>query len=142
ASVQLAEFEVRLVDFAKEPIPFAPFRILQGAGVRRGHAGDDAFITVQALRRPGKLSIEWTLPENEDDELYPFSREFFVDVGTDDASDDKRLFNLGYVNPKRNVNVRAYQRDFGHPVTGNLDDIRDELRKFHDGGARPPGGPS
>jgi hypothetical protein len=140
AAVQLTTFDVRLVDFAKEPIPGAPFRILQGAGVRRGHAGDDAFITVQALKRPDKLTIEWTLPDQEDDEVYPFSREFIVDVGTDDASDDKRLFNLGYLKSKREANVRAYQRDFNHPVTGKIEDIRDELRKFHDGGERPKGG--
>lgn len=137
ASVPLTAFEVRLVDLAKEPIPGAPFRILQGAGVRRGHAGDDAFITVQALRRPDKLTIEWTVPEHEGDEQYPFHREFFVDVGNDD---DKRLFNLGYLNSQQKVNVRAYQRDFGHPLTGKIEDISAELRSFHDGGVRPPGG--
>ncbi len=140
ASLPLASFDVRLVDFDKDPIGGAPFRILQGAGVRRGHADDEGWITVQALRRPDKLTIEWTLPDQEDNEQYPFSREFFVDVGSDDSSDDKRLFNLGYLNKERKINVRAYQRDFGHDVTGNIEDIRDELRAFHDGGARPAGG--
>jgi hypothetical protein len=140
ASVLLATFNVRLTDMEKEPIPGAPFRILRGTSVRFGHADEEGNLTVQAVVRPEKLRIEWTLPEHEGEEAFPFAREFFVDVGTDASSDDRRLFNLGYTDSQSVENVKAYQRDFGHPESGKLGDIVEELRAFHDGGKRPLGG--
>ena len=140
ASVILATFNVRLADMEKEPIPGAPFRIVRGTSVRSGHADPEGNITVQAVVRPEKLRIEWTLPQMEGEDAFPFAREFFVDVGSDPSSDDRRLFNLGYTDSQSVENVRAYQRDFGHPETGAIADIVEELRAFHDGGKRPPGG--
>jgi hypothetical protein len=128
---------VRLCDYEKEPIGGAPFRVRHGTSERSGVALPDGFITLIALRIPEMVRLEWTRPELVEEPEYPFRREIFVDVGGDDPSDDKRLHNLGYVAAERAVNVRAYQSDFGHTETGILDDIRAELREFHDGGARP-----
>lgn len=134
ASLPLTTFAVRLTDHEKTPIPNAPFRARRGASVREGRADHEGWIFLQAVRRPDKLLVEWTLPELEQEDDFPFSREYFVDVAGDD---DRRLFNLGYIRPKREDNVTAYQRDFGHPETGKIADIQDELRAFHDGGNRP-----
>jgi hypothetical protein len=140
ASAAMATFHVRLCDFDKNPIANAPFRIQQGTTSRTGTAEDDGFVTVQALKRPIKLRIEWTFPADADDPVFPFSNEYFVDVGDDGGADDRRLFNLGYVRDSQTENVKDYQRDFGHtPRSGKLDDIRTELRAFHDGGQRPAG---
>jgi OmpA family len=137
ASITLVAFEVRLTDPDKDPLPRAPFRITQGASVRLGEADDDGLVRVQAIRRPDKLRVEWSTEALGVDGGYAFAREYFVDVGEGDASDDRRLFNLGYVAGARGENVKAYQRDFGHKPTGLLADIREEMRAFHDGGARP-----
>jgi hypothetical protein len=133
----LAVLHVRLCDYEKNPIGGAPFRIVHGTAVRTGEARPDGFITIIARRQPASVRVEWTRPELADDPDYPFRRDLFVDVGDDDASDDKRLHNLGYVSQDRPENVRAYQSDFGRPITGEMDNIRAELRAFHDGGPRP-----
>jgi hypothetical protein len=136
-SSPLILLHLRLCDYEKDPVGNAPFRVLHGDSVREGEAGPDGFITLLALKRPEAVKVEWTKPDLADDPNYPFRRSLFVDVGDDDPSDDKRLHNLGYVNADRTENVKAYQVDFGHPVTGKLADIRVELREFHDGGPRP-----
>jgi hypothetical protein len=139
ASTETTSFSVRLCDFDKDPIGGAPFRVSQGTAVRSGFTEPDGSATILALKQPDKLRIDWTRPELANDFEFPFTREYFVEVGNDAGSDDRRLFNLGYVKPDQNANVRDYQRDFGQPVTGKLADIAAELRAFHDGGPRPPG---
>jgi len=144
---QVATFQVRLCDYDKNPIPKAPFRAIRGTSVRRGIADDDGFASLTLPKQPEMLRVEWTFASNGGDASYPFGRDYWVNVGGDDAdADAKRLFNLGYLKPGLTDNVNDYQRDFGHPVSGELADISAELRAFHDGGPRPdheePGGAS
>ncbi len=129
--------ETRLTDPTRTPIRFAPFRILHGDDEHVGRANADGFVAIHTLRPPEQLRIEWTFPDLEEEEFYLYSRNFYTDVGDAADSDERRLDNLGFAAGEPNQKVAAYQRHFGHTVTGRIDDIRDELREFHDGGTRP-----
>jgi hypothetical protein len=132
------KFRVRLCDYGKHPLPRAPFHLVQGGASWDGLADEGAFVTVVVSKQPDKLRLEWGRPGSSGDAARCFGREYWVDVGgNNDEGDTKRLYNLGYVKASVSDNVEDYQRDFKHEVTGRLDDIRDELRKFHDGGPRP-----
>lgn len=138
---QMVLFRIRVSDHERHLIPDAPVRLVHRERTWETRADQHGAVVIRALKQPGLVRLEWTRPEWEDKGGYPFIRMIHADVSDDDEGDRRRLFNLGYSKADVHENVRDYQQDFGHdPATGQLDDIRDELRQFHDGGARPGGG--
>ncbi len=59
-----------------------------------------------------------------------------------DESCERRLRHLGFVGDDLNALTGSYQRFFCKERTGHIDDIRDELVLWHDGGQRPTGNAS
>jgi hypothetical protein len=138
AGPQAAIVEVRLCDGAKAPIPGAPCRILHGETLHHGQADADGWLTVKTTSAPPICRIEWTLPGDELEGKYPFTREVYVEIGDGDEAGRRRLHNLGYADgASLEDKVRAYQRDRGLPETGVLADIEAELTAWHDGGVPP-----
>lgn len=131
---------VRVCDHERHPIPDAPVRVVHGTRTWEVTADSHGFVLINAQKRPEALRIEWTRPEWAEESGYPFLRIVYTDLRDSDEGDRRRLFNLGYHKGTMEADVADYQVDFGHAPTGQLADIRAEMRAFHDGGARPGGG--
>jgi outer membrane protein OmpA-like peptidoglycan-associated protein len=139
-SGKLATFRLRVCDFDKNPIPNAPCRILQGDSKLPGKADENGFLLVVARARPSQVRVEWTSPDREQDDFYPFEMDVFIAPGGGDDGGFQRLHNMGFVLEETlKDKVRAYQTFFGRPVTGKLADIERELTDWHDGGNKPSG---
>ena len=81
------------------------------------------------------MEVEWRAADKDEPK---FRRKVFVDFGLDPVEADiRRLFNLGYTSESLRQNVTAFQADFGKELTGVLQDIRSDLRTWHDDGVRP-----
>jgi len=94
-------------------------------------ADADGIVTIPF--REGQLfrKVSWGRPTEPQPE---YSATFFLEFDDDDDGAKRKLHNLGY--PKDDP-VSAFQREFSRPVTGNLDDIRDEVHLWHDHGPAP-----
>ncbi|MEZ4446257.1 MAG: hypothetical protein R3B72_44680 [Polyangiaceae bacterium] len=137
------EFAVRLLSPIGKAIPRAICRIRHGGRVVNEHqpkADDFGWITGFVPHAPTTVIVEWA-PENApQDPGYPYRRRYFVDLGSAHREMSKRrLHNLGFwKKPSLRENVEEFQRHYGYPkVTGNLEDIEDDLEIFHDTGSPP-----
>jgi len=129
------ESRVRLTDSDKLPMKFTPCNV---APMGYSQISDDeGWVHFEVPAGTEVISVEWR-PEPG---LTLVSE---VRLLSDpDDSDDRciaRLRNLGFTGGNIAELTACYQQFFGREATGIVDDIRDELIKWHDGGSRPAGG--
>lgn len=121
----LRSYQLRLFDELARPLPFAPFVVTSGRRVIPGRADADAVLTVHDLIVPTTCTVHWSRPADGDgpdapdpapDSAFDFELDVFVDLPSDDDSDEvalRRLHNLGYVlGLSQQDDVAAFQRDY------------------------------
>ncbi|MBW8887402.1 MAG: hypothetical protein JF616_06535 [Fibrobacteres bacterium] len=134
-------YRIRLTDPFKDPLPYAKCRIADAPdtvytcdeyGIAEIPIEDHSLAT---------LSLEWESADAESGDpgdRFPWSNTF--DVGVRSADDEacvKRLTHLGYTGATLADQVMAYQTHFGLEPTGEINDIRDALMDWHEGGTYP-----
>jgi hypothetical protein len=137
------EFAVRLLNPIGQGMPRAICRIRHGGRVINEHqpkADKHGWVVAVVPHAPTTVIIEWAREDAPQEQGYPFRRRYFVDLGTArHEMSRRRLHNLGFV--KRRTlrgNVEDFQRHYGYEkVTGDIEDIEDDLALYHDSGAPP-----
>jgi hypothetical protein len=103
-------------------------------------ADDAGWVTVRIDHRLTYVVLEWAPREVPRAEGYPYRTHHWVAL-TDERDEAalRRLHNLGFdTRAGLHDGVCAFQIRYGHyPVTGDLDDIAEDLRTFHDEGRAP-----
>lgn len=126
------EFRIRLTNVDKQPMASGKCRLSTSSAVRVADA--DGWVDVDVPAGTTAVTVEW-----EPEEGLVFTQEVLIleEPDPSDASCVARLRNLGFTGVDAADATRCYQRYFGRDVTGLLDDIREELIAWHDGGQRP-----
>ena len=139
------DFTVLLCDEQARPMPHARCRVLhrgQVANEAQPNADAEGWITVTVPHPPNTVTLEWAPADTPLYRRYPFRKRYHVDLKEETGrySLQRRLHNLGF--SRRRVleeNVKEFQRAFGYEaITGDVEDIRPDLLKFHDEGGLPP----
>lgn len=135
-------FRIRLYDPFLRPIPYAPYQISGGGAITEGTADGQGWAFAKAKDVPDQALVQWGYPPLEEGDTKPTDPPFLpyrlnvsLDVGDqqEEAAAEKRLDNLGFFAEKTfEDKVRAFQRAYGCDQTGNLDDIKEDLQKYHD----------
>ncbi len=130
---QKQRFRLRLCDEAWNPLAKAPCTVFLDAGGASMQTGDDGFIEIGDDQPHEQARIEWSSPSGA-----KFVRRLFLDLGKGEEPSRRRLHNLGYAgDDSMDSKVRRFQDDFGRQSTGRIEDIENDLRRWHDGGAKP-----
>jgi hypothetical protein len=124
---------VRLCGATQQPLPGG--RCLHDTDILT--ADSDGYVEIPRKRRQ-QILLRWNPADVPAGSNWMYECELFSTPSQNENGSKQRLHNLGYSisNPLED-NVRAYQVDFDHEPTGNLDDIRIELHAWHDGGPSP-----
>lgn len=138
------EFSVMLCHHNGERMSFARCRVvIDGilANPEDPHADGQGWITVAVAHEPKTVLIEWATPETPQSSSFPFRRRYYVDLADHDRDEAarRRLHNLGFLYFRTlHDNVADFQGEYGYPVVnGQLDDIENDLRAFHDDAMLP-----
>jgi len=96
-------------------------------------------VTVQIRSSTSTLHVEWAPSHLPGHPGMPYRRRYHVRLGEDGGlATDRRLWNLGLgQEPRREDNIRNYQRTYHEPETGKLRDVQSEVAVRHDDGALP-----
>lgn len=140
------DLTVLLCDELGRPIPNARCRVLHGGHVlNEGAPNADAegWLRVTVTRVVRTVTLEWAPPDTPLGPRFPYRWRYHVDLeeeASDRHSPIRRLHNLGF--SRHGVleeNVKEFQRTFGYDeITGDPEDIREDLLQFHDEGGIPP----
>jgi len=141
------KFVLRLTDLEGEPLPNARCVLVSGALPEDDTADPNALVAdgeglvrLKGLVGYSSIEVEWRPPDADTPTL---RRTLLTNTSEDSqAADERRLNNLGYTEATLRENVFAFQSDFEREPTGRLEDIREELRAWHDDGIRPQGSAS
>ena len=98
-------------------------------------ANEDGIVDIPFKK--GELSrvVRWT-PEDAPDEIH--QSVVYFELADDDEGARRKLHNLGYPHSlSLDDAVCRFQEEFDRPVTGNLDEIRDDVHGWHDHGPPP-----
>jgi hypothetical protein len=92
-------------------------------------------------REPETIYVEWAPADTPLAPIYPYRKTCYVRLyeGEGQHAGRRRLHNLGF-GKRRTLrrNVEDFQRHFEYSaITGELDDIEDALRLYHDAGCMP-----
>jgi hypothetical protein len=122
--------QIRLFDpIHKEPVPGAPYRltVIATGDVRSDRTADgDGVLTETDLLAPSRILIEYGDPRlGQIPTRLSYQVRVFLDIDAADLDEPalrRRLSNLGYAATEFfSDSLRAFQRDYGLPVTGELD---------------------
>lgn len=133
---------VRLTDPQKNPLPFAKCRIIGDPNKTVYVCDEDgvAHIPRDDWNQPG-IDFEWETADaesNDPSNRFYWKKSFELAVTTmNDTECANRLLNLDFYGTSLSEQVSAYQTFFGRTPTGVLNDIREEMVTWHDGGCRP-----
>lgn len=136
------KFVLRLTDIEGEPLPNARCVLVSGALPEDDTADPNALVAdgeglvrLKGLIGYNSIEVEW---RPGDADTPTFRRTLHTETGDDsEAADQRRLTNLGYTEESLRANVIAFQSDFEREPTGQLQDIQEDLRAWHDDGVRP-----
>lgn len=137
------EFSVLLCSEDGERMPGARCRILIGGKLANRTdptANAAGWVTVVVPRPIVTMDLEWAPANTPADPRYPYRVRFNVELGTDrERAGWKRLSNLGFgAAPSLRAAVRRFQRHYCYSrVTGELNDIENDLVQYHDVGLVP-----
>jgi len=127
---------IRLTDLSKNPLPNAKCRIIGDTEtIFECDEKGVAHIPVPKGNPPG-IDLEWEPKGATNQYQLKSSFHLHVDTKNDDAC-LTRLNNLGFYGSGQAEQVNAYQLYFDQMPTGILNDIRDEMVAWHDGGYYP-----
>jgi hypothetical protein len=142
ATVFVARYlRVRPTDPDKNPLPHGRCR-LAGDNSRIFNC-DDKGVALIPIPSGNQMTIdlEWEPQEpdqNADGRSFYYRSTFRIDIRSkDDGACGRRLTHLGFLGATLAEQVSAYQTYFGRTPTGDLNDIRQELVEWHDGGNYP-----
>jgi hypothetical protein len=129
---------VRFVDEAGDPMPSAAVAISSGAKPVDASADPTALTAdgngeLRLRNVAGSVAAKLAWGSSADD--LRFRKLVFLVLGED--ANARRLQNVGYPERELPDNVLSFQADFARPSSGRIADIADELKAFHDDGARP-----
>lgn len=134
-SAKVRDLSLRLLNGSQDPIPGATADVSQDELKRQFTADSQGLIQVRVRLESTIVRAEWKDPADPE---RTFVLEFFPAPGSGEEGGFERLHNVGYASLETlEERVRAFQVDFGRPVTGNLQDIETELTAWHDGGQKP-----
>jgi outer membrane protein OmpA-like peptidoglycan-associated protein len=128
---------VRLCTPTGEPIPGAPYTVTMGRDVAEDVADADGYLTVHVPVTQASFVVDWSDPNAADPAHASYTREVVLDLGSGDDADRRRLTNLGYLADSLAAQLAEFRAEFGRPASVSDDDLRVEIRDWHDGGARP-----
>lgn len=136
------EFSVMLCTHESERMPFARARVWVNGVVRNAalEANHEGWMSVVVPHDVDSVFVEWAPAHLPVEWPYPYRKRFFVSLGLHETgvdADVRRLHNLGFNRrPTLRENVEDFQIEYGYAdVTGELDDIREDLRSSHDDGS-------
>lgn len=142
ATVYLSRYlRVRLTGSDKNPLPRGKCRIAGDEGTI--FQCDNKGVVKIPLTNWNQTSIDLQWEPEDAENKDPADRFFFQNTfkiaitSIDDDVCRDRLTNLGFFGNSLKEQVNAYQHYFGRTQTGNLNDIRDEMVRWHDGGEIP-----
>jgi len=152
---------IRLFDRQSDPLPKAPFLALVAGRQISGFTLPGGEAVLRDVQIPATCLIRWSRPSRDLDSLpkppepgwrdFEFEHTVFLDLELADAAADsavasppakpdfRRLHNMGYIfkdTPEQNV--RAFQKDAGLGISGNIDDASRTIRRQHDVIEAPP----
>ena len=142
--VDLATVRIRLFDTFEHPIPHAPYQLTVGEQTFRGSADDYGFVIARVQSVPETCCVKWSrvrpddvAPSQTEDpaDEFEFELEAFLKIGdsNDEEAMRRRLHNLAYpADLPLAENVQAFQRKYSLRETGNLEDIKGFVLKWHD----------
>lgn len=134
-------FAVYLLDPRRERLPGAEWRVSSGKHVlAEGTASEEALAIVSLVEVPEIVKLEWRGAGHPEAAPFPYSRELFPLAGAAQTADNLRLMltNVGYDQyGEESKNVEKFQADFGLERTGEIDDIKNILKKWHETGEAP-----
>jgi hypothetical protein len=139
-------FRIRLFDPFANPIAYAPYRISVGQTENMGKADSNGWAFAKDVVLPNKAVVEWGYPPMEDEESKEppklvYKNELSLDIGDEDEMEGarQRLYNLGYrLGKTLEDHIKDFQRAYKRPQTGRLQDIKEDLWKYHDSADPPP----
>lgn len=136
------EFSIMLTSPLGERLGGAVCRVRHGPYVLNDDlsADDTGWVTVRIDRRLTYVVLEWAPKEIPRAEGYPYRAHHWIELTHErEEAARRRLHNLGFdTRAGLREAVSAFQVRYGHyPVTGELDEIAQDLCTFHDEG-RPP----
>jgi hypothetical protein len=131
-------YRIRLTDSRKDPLPFAKCRI-EGAPDKVFTCDEHGIVEIPIEDRGlESLMLEWESAQADPSGTFPWKNRFDVSIrSAEDEACRKRLTHLGYPGDTLPDQVTAYQTHFGMEPTGKIDDIREELMDWHEGGTYP-----
>ncbi|HMA65315.1 MAG TPA: hypothetical protein VKO63_08955, partial [Chitinispirillaceae bacterium] len=132
---------IRLTDQNKNPLPLAKCRIIGDADtIIECDENGVAHLPVPS-GNPKGIDLEWEPQDaarNDAANRFYFKGSFDLNVTSkNDEQCTTRLTNLGFIGDTLAEQVNAYQSCFGRVPTGTLNDIRNEMVEWHDGGNYP-----
>jgi len=138
---------ILLLDSFARPISCAPYKMNIEGRIKTGQANEDGLLFLKNEKKPSMISLDWGFPPDQEsrDQNPNYSFHLDLSVGPQDQNEDekagagRRLRNLGYYTSKTlEGNIRSFQRAYGLPQTGLLEDIKDRLWRYHDNGPPDP----
>jgi len=105
------------------------------------YADGDGRLRLDLRHRPTTVRLEWAPSNTPVEPVYPYRKAYFADLREDAPREAarRRLHNLGFGHYRTlSENIKEFQREHGYPyVNGRLDDIEDDLIRYHDDGVVP-----
>jgi N-acetyl-anhydromuramyl-L-alanine amidase AmpD len=139
------EIRILLLDELGREMPGARCRVLSQGRILnedQPNANGEGWLSVTVTRPIRLVTLEWAPQGTPLGPKYPFRKRYHADLKEEDdrLSLRRRLHNLGFSRHEQEEdNVKEFQRTFGYEeITGAMEDIREDLLKFHDEGGFPP----
>ena len=148
AEGELFEHSVMLLDEQGESMPRARCRIiLRGREINEdAYADPSGWVTFNFDRTIKSVWVEWAPHDTPIEPIYPFRKRLQLDLPDDSdplEAARRRLGNLGFCQgPTLDDDVAAFQSCFEYEhVNGNIGDILEDLKPYHDEARAPRRGP-
>ena len=127
---------IRVLGFDLEPVANTACEVSFGSTVLRASTNAEGIARFSVPRTLERCAVKWQLATGTTERSRGACSEISLSVIANDSLDD-RLMNLGHDQQEVPDRVRSYQREMGQPETGNESDVADQVRAWHDGGAKP-----
>ncbi|MEZ4299446.1 MAG: hypothetical protein R3B70_31130 [Polyangiaceae bacterium] len=105
------------------------------------NADGEGWITVEVEHDVQTVWVEWAPADTPLRPDLPYRKRYFVDLAEHDEEEStrRRLHNLGFsFLPSLRENIQDFQYTYDYEeLTGEIEDIRDDLLAFHDGAMVP-----
>jgi hypothetical protein len=136
------EHKIVFFDPQGKRIPFARCRIYErGELITEEPAKADALgeLVVPVRASTTALHVEWAPPTLPQHDSMPYRKLYHAHLDeSEKIATQKRLSNLGFAQQRSlTENIKDYQRAYAQTPSGELADVKDEIRTRHDDGSLP-----